>query len=88
MSPQEIDALRKEVKKRLVDLDLDRRGSLQTLAREMTRKGGESVNKNSLTMALTGYRAGPSAQKLLKELGGMLETWPPDKPLQRDFTHK
>jgi transcriptional regulator with XRE-family HTH domain len=70
MSPQEIDALRKEVKHKMVELGLDRRGSLITLADRM------NINKNSLIMALTGYRNGGPSIALLERLRNLLDAWP------------
>ena len=70
MSPQEIDALRKEIKHKMVELGLDRRGSLITLADRM------NINKNSLIMALTGYRKGGPSVALLERLRNLLDAWP------------
>jgi len=74
MSPQEIDALRKEVKHKLVDLDLDRRGSYGIILQQLRKP----VSQNILSMALTGYRQGKSAQELLEDLRTVLSSWPPE----------
>jgi len=74
MSPQEIDALRKEVKHKLVDLGLDRPGSYEIIAPHLRLP----VSKKILSMALTGYRHGKAAQALLEELLTVLSAWPPE----------
>jgi transcriptional regulator with XRE-family HTH domain len=70
MSPQEVDALRKELKHKMVELGLDRPGSLITLADRM------NVNRNSLSMALTGLREGGPSVALLERLRQVLDAWP------------
>lgn len=54
--------LRRHCKQLLLDTNLDTRGSLKRLAQEL------GVNYNSLSMALTGYRVSPGAEKMLKQL--------------------
>ena len=58
----ETEKLRKECKKLMIDLDLDVPGSREIIA------AGINVNCNSLGMALTGYRDGPSSIKILNSL--------------------
>jgi hypothetical protein len=69
---QEIETLRKEVKHRMVDLDLDRPGSYEAIIPRLKRP----VSQKILSMALTGYRNGPAAQSLLEELRAVLQKWP------------
>ncbi len=59
--------LRKTVKKLLVDLSLDYKGSLLELAKKL------EVNYNALSMALTGYRKTPGSEKILKNLFDFLK---------------
>lgn len=72
MTPQETNDLRKEVKHRMVELDLDSPGSYGAIIARMQRPVSTSI----LSMALTGYRNGPAAQSLLGELLDVLRTWP------------
>jgi hypothetical protein len=72
----EIKTLRKEIKHKLIDLDLDVPGKQPALADALSRKTGRTVHVNSLGMALTGYRNGPGSVFLLKELRELLEAWP------------
>jgi len=76
MTDQDINALRKEVKHRMVDLDLDCPGSLQVISRRMAERTGKAVNRNSLVMALTGYRNGPASRALLEGTLSLLDEWP------------
>ena len=62
-------------------LILDGKIASASFAGKLAEKREKAVNPNSLIMALSGYRSGPAAQELLKELGGMLETWPTGNPL-------
>lgn len=78
MSPQEIDTLRKEVKKRMIDLELDKEGSYDIILPHLSRTAGLAVSKSQLSMALTGRREGESYQLILKALQGLLVTWPPE----------
>lgn len=71
MSPQEIDTLRKEVKKKMIDLDLDREGSYELILPRL-----RTISKNQLSMALTGYRNGPAAKAILENLQLVLADWP------------
>jgi len=70
MNPPETDALRREVKKKMVDLGLDRRGSYDLLIPRL------KVSRAILSMTLTGYRKGPAAWALLNELSCVLDAWP------------
>ncbi len=58
----ETTKLRKRLKKKLIDADLDTQGSLKRLAEKM------QVNYTALSMALTGYRSGKSSVALLLKL--------------------
>ena len=80
MSPQEIDTLRKEVKKRMIDLGLDREGSYDRLLPHLNEAAGFTVSKSQLCMSLTGYRELQKNQDILQALQRFLETWPPDDP--------
>jgi hypothetical protein len=79
MLPQEIDALRKEVKKRMIDLDLDREGSYDLLLPHLNKTAGFLISKSQLCMSLTGYREGVKHQQILKTLQELLCIWPPDQ---------
>lgn len=76
MSPQEIDTLRKEVKKRMIDLGLDREGSYDLLLPHVNLAAGFKVSKSQLCSSLTGYRESQTYQDILKALQQLLETWP------------
>ncbi len=54
--------LRKECKKLMIDVGLDKLGAQKILAAKL------EANRNSLCMALTGYRTGKSAERLLLAL--------------------
>ncbi|MDP2815753.1 MAG: hypothetical protein Q8O19_03635 [Rectinemataceae bacterium] len=74
MSPQEIDALRKEVKKLMIDLDLDGRksGAQTLLAADLSFRTGKTISRQTLNMALTGFRSTTGYQTLLQALHAML----------------
>lgn len=74
MSPQEIDALRKEVKKLMIDLDLDvrKQGALALLAADLGLRLGKGICRQTLSMALSGFRTSPAYQTILAELRTML----------------
>jgi hypothetical protein len=80
LTPEETDILRREVKKKMVDLYLDRPGSIAVLSNRLADRLGRSINSNSLVMALSGYREGPAAQQLLQELDVALAEWQPENP--------
>ena len=63
----DLDVLRKECKKLLIDLDLDKPGVVSFLARELSTPD-DKINSNSLNMALTGYRNGIRSEQLLGSL--------------------
>lgn len=74
MSPQEIDTLRKEVKKLMIDLDLDARkkGSMAILAENLSRRMGKRISRTTLSMTLSGFRDTTGYQAILKEMKEML----------------
>jgi hypothetical protein len=74
MSPQEVDALRKEVKKLMIDLGLDvrKRGAMPRLAEDLTNRTGRKISRNTLSMALSGFRETAGYCKLLEDLRDML----------------
>lgn len=76
MSPEEIDTLRKEVKKRMIDLGLDREGSYDLLLPHLNEAAGFKVSKSQLCSSLTGYRESQTYQDILKALRSLLESWP------------
>lgn len=63
----QIEKLRKRCKKLMVDLEIDGRGQQPIIAKHM------NINRNSLCMALSGYREGPGSEKILKDLLGYLK---------------
>ncbi len=79
MSPQEIDALRKEVKHKLIDLGLDREGSYDLILPYLIRTMGRPISKSSLSSSLTGYRNGQLPQQILDALRGLLAAWELDR---------
>jgi len=81
MSPQEIDALRKEVKKLMVDLEMDGKKSKARfiLAATLSEKMGRGITNNILCMALSGYRQTEAYQEILVALREILYAMlPPD----------
>ena len=76
MSPLEINDLRKEIKKRMIDLDLDRSGSYEVIIPRLSEMLGRPVHKNSLSMALTGFRDGRTSREILNALKDLLDIWP------------
>ena len=72
MSPEDFKALRLEVKKLLIDRDLDGVGKRVKLLAILREKLGRPVNKNSLCMAMTGYRTGASSAEILRNLKEIL----------------
>jgi hypothetical protein len=75
MPSQEFNALRKEVKKKLIDRDLDYPGFYKDLVPRLSDHMGRSVNRNSLSMALSGFRNGKSSREILEALDGLLDSW-------------
>jgi len=80
MTSLDTNTLRKEVKKKMIDLDLDRSGSYEIILPRLSVLMGRAVHKHSLSMALTGFRNGPSSREILEGLRALLESWPPDFP--------
>jgi hypothetical protein len=74
MKPEEIDALRKDAKIKMIRLDLDgrKRGALSFLALQLSARTGKRISRQTLSMALTGFRSTPSYQIILQELDAML----------------
>lgn len=75
MTPQELDKLRKDVKKRMIDLGLERARSYHLIVPHLNQTASVQI----LCNALTGYRNGPAAQALLQNLWNVLQGWPPDR---------
>lgn len=50
----------------MIDLDMDLPGERKILAGLIGEHLGKRINKNSLSMALTGYRSTESSQEILK----------------------
>lgn len=68
-----LEALRKKVKHLMVDLELDRPSSYDTIAPYLHRP----ANRKLLSMALTGYQQGKADQALLQDLLEVLSSWAP-----------
>ena len=68
------DTLRKEVKKLMIDLDLDlgKRGVLGTFATELSSRLSKKISRQTLSMALCGYRCTAAYQTILEALRAML----------------
>jgi hypothetical protein len=66
--------LRKNIKKRLIDLDLDR--SYKPILPVLSEKVGKKISNNTLSMALSGFRQGKTYQEILTALDELLSTWP------------
>lgn len=66
VDPQVLKNLRKEVKKLMIDLDMDLPGERESLADQISSRLGRPIKTNSLSMALTGYRATAAYQEILK----------------------
>lgn len=62
------EALRKQVKHLLVDLGLDKHGTYAMLIPHLKAP----VSRNIISMAMTGYKNGPAAFALLREIREML----------------
>ncbi len=75
MTPEEINILRKEAKKRMIDLDLDLRkhGTLSLIAGDLSAKTGRKISRSTLSMALSGYRSTQGYQAVLQEFFAMLQ---------------
>jgi hypothetical protein len=77
-SPNNKDELRKSCKHLLVDLGLDKPGTMEILKDRLSEKMSCPVNKRSLNMALTGYRTTSFYQEMLMQLHDLLLNWPPE----------
>jgi transcriptional regulator with XRE-family HTH domain len=74
VAPQALKILRKEVKKLMVDLDRDHRGSLPGLSAQISGRLRRRINRNSLSMALTGYRLTASSRDILETARDILSS--------------
>ena len=74
-SPQkiDIDVLRKNIKKLMVDLDLDRRSAILKLSHAMSARMHTTISISRISMALSGYRKGPAYEKLLGDILNYLQ---------------
>lgn len=70
------NTLRREVKHKMVDLDLDRRGSYDVILPRLSEAMGRNINKHSLCMALTGLRDTKAYYEILGALKTVLDAWP------------
>lgn len=70
ITPEEKEALRKNVKHLLVEQNLDLRGSQVKIARKL------KVHSHALNMALTGFRKTPASIKILNDLYELLQSLP------------
>lgn len=70
MTSDELAALRREVKKALINNDLDR--DRLDLSDRLSNHLGRRVSRPQLAMALTGYRKGQSEVKILRGIIDML----------------
>lgn len=73
MTPLETNNLRLEVKQIIARLDLDR-GRKRTILIEALKRRGMAVSRETLCMALTGYRATPPYAAILASLKEILTT--------------
>ena len=87
MSPEQIcplndfKQLRKGCKHLLIDLELDQRGSLSTLVTDLSHRMSRPISRQTIGMALTGYRETEAYYQILRELKTMLETRLPANPV-------
>jgi len=65
-SHQTENNLRKEVKKLMIDLDMDRLDGRNKLAEQISSSLGRRIKMNSLSMALTGYRETAAYREILE----------------------
>jgi len=73
----EFSNIRRSVKHRMIDLDLDREGSYDIILPHLSAKVGRQIKKSTLCMALTGSRSGQAYKQLLEMLQEVLDSWPP-----------
>ena len=69
----DLNKLRKNCWHLRVDLDLVKPGSLEIILPKLSEKMGRPVLKNSLIMALSGYRNGAASSEILTALRDLLE---------------
>lgn len=72
MSPEEINILRLEVKSMIAGQDLDMPGGRDKLQSLLAEKLGRPINRNSVVMALSGYRRTLAYVELLIALKELL----------------
>ena len=70
---QRTETLRKEVLHLMIDLDLPLKNSIELLARELSAFTGRQISRNSLTMALAGYRTSAAYFEYLSSLKQYLQ---------------
>jgi len=78
MTEQETEAIRRDVRKLMIDHGLERNrvNLLQDALRERT---GKPVSRANIGYALTGHRKTKAYHAMLVELKQILEAWPPDR---------
>ena len=74
--PENIEALRKEVLKLMVDRDIRYHDELVDA---LLTRTGKQYSRQNIGMALTGYRQTRAYHNMLLDLKQILEDWPPDK---------
>ncbi|MCX5818421.1 MAG: hypothetical protein NT047_00685 [Deltaproteobacteria bacterium] len=67
--------LRKNIKKTLIDLGLDRAGSYAVLLPHVEGELGRAIGIKSFSMAMSGYRSSAAYQEILAALQQVLATW-------------
>lgn len=67
--------LRKNIKKTLIDLGLDRAGNYAVLLPHVEKELGKAVSIQSFSMAMTGYRCTAAYQEILAALQRVLAAW-------------
>jgi len=70
------DELRKNIKKILIDLDLDRAGSYAVLLPHVEKELGRTIGIKTFSMAMSGYRSTAAYQEILEALQRVLAVWP------------
>ncbi|MEI7636375.1 MAG: hypothetical protein WCJ37_03665 [Syntrophus sp. (in: bacteria)] len=76
----ELETLRIEIKKTIIDLRLDRKGVLKfSLLPLINEKLGKKVNVNAFYMALGGQRNDNASANILKALQEVLQSMLPDQ---------
>jgi hypothetical protein len=69
----DIAQLRRDIKKLLVDLDMDHHGYPLRIRPLLEAKMGRKLNINTIRHAMTGEREGPTYINVLQELYGILK---------------